>query len=85
MRDEWVMVAIDVCVYTIQSLEHLLDCRLESLWEGRADAGGEDGFIVDKGLRPRHEMLNILWGGHFGWFGITCCCVLPKVFKSEAC
>lgn len=48
-------------VYTIQSLEYLFDCALEGLWERSADARGEDGFVVNQGLGPGHEVLDIFW------------------------
>lgn len=62
MHDHRVVMAVDVCVDSVQSLEDLFDCRLEVLWEGGTDAGGEDGFVVDEGLCPGHEVLDVFGG-----------------------
>lgn len=39
--DHAVVVAVDVGVNTVQTLEDLLDCRLEVGWEGHARLGWE--------------------------------------------
>lgn len=41
----------------------------------------ENGFVVNIGLYPRHELLNVGRGGHLGRTLIVLV-VLPKIFES---
>jgi len=77
-----VVMAVDVRVDAVESLEQLLDGTLEVFGKRSADAGGEDGFVVNKRLGPGHEMLDVFGGGHFGGFRVAGCGVLPEVFES---
>jgi len=79
--DDRVMMAIDVRINPIESLEDLEDEWAKGTGEGDADAGREHCFIVYVGLHPGHEVLDVFGSGHFGGllvgFG-----VLPEVFES---
>lgn len=77
------MVTVDVRVDSVQSLEELTDRRLEVLGEGGSDARREYGFVVDVGLHPAHQVLDVFGCGHLGWFGIAGLGVLPEVFESK--
>lgn len=81
LHDNGVVVAVDMCVDAVEALEDLLDGRSEGFGEGDADAGGEDGFVVDVGLHPRHEVFDVCRGGHLCGFGVPRCGVLPEVFE----
>ena len=82
MHNHLVMMAIDVGVDAVETFEELADCRREMFRERHADAGWEGGFVIDVGLDPGHEVLDVFWGGHFGGFGVAGGGVLPEVFKS---
>lgn len=79
-----IVVAVDVGVNAVEALEHVADERRESLWERYADAAGEHLFIVDIGLHPSHQVLDILGCGHLGR-SLVVLTVLPQVLKSAAC
>lgn len=81
MHNDGVVMAVNVCVDSVQPLQDLLDGWLEVFWEGDADAAGEDGFVVDVRLHPSHQVFDVGWGGHLGGFGVASCSVLPKVFE----
>ena len=81
LHDDGVVVAVDVGVDAVQAFEDLLDGCLEVFRERDADATGEDGFVVDVGLYPCHEMFDVCWRRHFGGFGVSGCGVLPEVFE----
>ena len=68
-------------VHPIEAFEHVSDDGFEGAWEGDAEFGGEEVLIVDIGLAPCHEMLDILGGGHLcGALERGVRRVLPKVF-----
>jgi hypothetical protein len=52
--DDGVVVAVDMRIDSVKSLEDLKDQWAEGAWEADADARGEHGFIVDIGLHPGH-------------------------------
>lgn len=81
LHHNWVVVAVDMCVYAIQPLEDLLDSGREVFGEGDADAAGEDSLVVDVRLHPCHQVLDVGWGGHLGGFWVASCGVLPEVFE----
>lgn len=83
MHHNRVVMAVDMCVDPIESLKELLDCALEVFREGGADARGEYGFVVDEGLRPSHQVFDVLWRAHLGRFRVASRGVLPKVFESR--
>jgi len=80
--DHGVVVAVDVRVDAKQSLDQLSDGALEVLGEVHADPAREDGFVVDVGLHPRHQVLDVLRGGHLGR-PFVLAAVLPEVFEPE--
>ena len=84
MYHDRVMMTVNVCVYTVQSLEDLADCASEGFREGHADAAGEVRFVVDEGLCPGQEVLDVFGGGHFGGFGEAGGGVLPEIFESRS-
>jgi len=77
------VVTVDVRVDSVQSLEQLTDGGGEGFGEWDADAAGEDGFVVDVGLHPCHEVFDVLRCRHLGWFGVAGKCVLPEIFESR--
>jgi uncharacterized membrane-anchored protein len=79
-----VVVAVDVCIDTVQALEHVADERGERLGEGYANARREHGLVVDVRLYPGHKMLDILWSRHLGGLLVSLR-VLPQVFESRWC
>ena len=81
LYDDRVVVAVDMRVDSVQPLEDLLDGRWEVFREGNTDAAGECGFVVDVGLHPSHQVLDVGWGRHLGGFGIARCGILPEVFE----
>lgn len=64
---------------SVEALEDLGDTGAEGLGEGYANARGEDGLVVDRGLDPGHQMLDIGWCGHFGRLAVLGGFVLPEV------
>lgn len=44
------------------------------------DFAGKYRFVVDVGLDPGHELLNVRWGGHLSWT-LVVLAVLPKVLE----
>lgn len=78
--DDAVVVAVDVCVDTVQALKDLLDGGLEGCWEWHAWVGGEDGSVREEVRGPGEEVGDVagsgetdgtreLWG------------MVPKVFE----
>ena len=47
-----IVMTVHVRVDAVEALEHCADGALEFRREGRADAGGEEGLVVDVGLAP---------------------------------
>ena len=84
MHNHGVVMAVDMRVDPIQPLEELSDDGGEGLREGDADAGGEGGLVVDVGLHPRHQVLDVLGGGHLGGFFVRGG-VLPEVLEFVGC
>lgn len=80
LNDDRVVVAVDVRIDTVQALEHVADERGEGLGEGHADARGKHGLVVDVGLDPGHEVLDVLWRRHLGGF-LVGFGVLPEVLE----
>jgi hypothetical protein len=80
LDDDRVVVAVDMCVDTVQTLEHVPDESWESFWERNADARGEHGLIVDVGLYPCHEVFDVFGCGHLGRLFVVFG-VLPEVLK----
>jgi hypothetical protein len=79
--DDRIVVTVNMGVHSVQALEDLLQARTEGFGEGDADAGGEDGFVIDGGLHPGHEVLDVFGGGHLGGLFVVVV-VLPEVFES---
>lgn len=81
LDDDGIVVAVDVRVDAVQALEHVAYESGERLGERHADARGEHGFVVDVGLHPGHEVLDVLGCGHLGGL-LVGLGVLPEVFES---
>ena len=64
LHDDGEMVAVDVRVHAVQPLEHLRDGRAELPREADAEPRGEDVGVVDVGLAPRHQVLDVVGRGH---------------------
>jgi len=45
--DDGIVVAVDVCVYSVEALEELAESCREMFREGHADAGREDRLVVN--------------------------------------
>lgn len=66
LNDDRVVVAVDVRIDAVQTLEHVSDQGGEGFGKGDADARGEHGFVVHVGLHPGHEVFDVLGRGHLG-------------------
>lgn len=64
---------VDVGVHSEHSFEYGFDDLAEGFGEGDPDLTGEDGLVVELGLDPGHEQVDVLWGWNFKW----CAYVLP--------
>ena len=82
LDDDRVVVAVDMCVNTIQAFEDVTEKSREGLREWDADSAREHLLIVDVALNPRHQVLDILWCGHLCRL-LVVLAILPEVFKSE--
>jgi len=80
LDDDGVVVAVDMCVDAVQTLEHVPDERWKCLGEGNADARGEHGLVVDIGLYPCHEVFDVFGCGHLGRL-LVVLGILPEVLK----
>lgn len=58
------MVAVNVGIDSVETLEDLEDQGTKGSREAYADSRWEHGFIVDVGLYPGHEVFDVLWGCH---------------------
>jgi hypothetical protein len=61
-----IVVAVNVGVYTVETLEDVSEERWESFGKGDTDPTREHLLIIDIALDPGHEMLNVLGCGHLG-------------------
>lgn len=80
LADDGVVVAVDVGVDAVHSLEDLADERGKCFGEGHADARRHDRLVIDVALHPRHELLDVRRGRHLGRALIRLT-VLPEVFE----
>jgi len=76
----WVVVAIDVRVDSVESLEELANEGREGLREGDTNSAWKYLLVVDIALNPCHEMFNVLWSWHLGG-SLVVLIVLPEVFE----
>lgn len=60
MDDDVVVMAVDVGIDTVETLEKLSHCSGEVFGKRHPDAGREDGLVVDVTLYPGHEVLNVV-------------------------
>jgi hypothetical protein len=81
MYDDWIVMAVDVCVHSVKALEELPEGGREVFREGNADAGGKGRFVVNVGLYPGHQVLDVFGRGHLGG-ALVRLGVLPKVLES---
>lgn len=103
LPDYRIVVAVDVRVHTVHSLEDLTneswegfgkrnayDCRQQSyriasvITQDKAltNLAGHDGFIVDVGLNPCHQLFDVGWCSHLGR-PLIILAVLPKIFEPD--
>lgn len=82
VHDDGIVMAVDVRVDAIQALEDVADTLWEVFGEGNANARWEGGLVIDVGLDPGHEVLDVFGCGHLGGFWVAGCGVLPEVFES---
>lgn len=103
LPDYRIVVAVDVRVYTVHSLEDLTDESWEGFWKRNTydcrqqsyriasaitqdrpltNLAGHDGFIVDVGLNPCHQLFNVGWCCHLGR-PLIIFTVLPEIFKPD--
>lgn len=78
--DDAVVMAVDVGVDSVQSLENLLDGRLERGGEGNARVGGEDVGVGEEVGGPGQEMRNVTRSGQTGGLGEVWR-VVPEILK----
>jgi hypothetical protein len=64
LNDDGIVVAVDVSIDSVQTLEHVPDEGGESLGKWHTDATWEHLLIVDVGLHPRHKVFDVLRRGH---------------------
>jgi hypothetical protein len=78
---DWVVVAVDMGIYSVQAFEELAQGCRKMLRKGDSDARREGCFVVNVRLYPGHQVLDIFGGRHFGraLVGIG---ILPEVFES---
>jgi len=81
MHDDLIVMAVDVCVDSVKALEELTEGGREVFREGNTDAGREGRFVVNVGLYPGHQVLDVFRRGHLGG-ALVSLGVLPKVFES---
>jgi hypothetical protein len=83
MHNDGIVMTVDMRVDAIQALEDIADGGGEVFGEGHADAAGEGGFVIDVGLNPGHEVLDVFGGGHLRGLGVAGGGVLPEVLEPE--
>ena len=84
LDDDGVVMAVDVCIDTVQALEHVANEGWEGLREWNTDTAGEHLLIVDIRLHPRHQVFNILGCGHLSR-SLVVLAVLPQVLEPGGC
>ena len=75
-------MAVDMCIDTVQALEHVADERREGLGERYANATWEHLLVIDVGLHPCHQVLDVFGCGHLGR-PLIVFAILPKIFEPE--
>lgn len=81
VHDDWIVMAVDVCIHSVEALEELPEGGREVFREGNADAGREGRFGVNVGLHPGHQVLDVFGRGHLSG-ALVSLGVLPKVLES---
>jgi hypothetical protein len=81
MAYDWVVVAVDMGVDSVEAFEELAQGCGKMFRKGDADAGREGCFVVNVRLYPGHQVLDIFGGRHFGR-ALVGVAVLPEVFES---
>jgi hypothetical protein len=96
LADDWVVVAVDVGVNTIHSLEDLTDHAWEGLgewdtccmsvminptvWAAPTDSTGEYSLVVNVALNPAHQVFDVCRGRHLRGTFVVLR-ILPEVFE----
>ena len=81
VHDDWIVMAVDVRVHSVKALEELPEGGREMFRKGNADAGRESRFVVNVGLDPGHQVLDVFGRRHLGG-ALVGLGVLPKVLES---
>lgn len=78
--DDAVVVAVDVCVDSVEALEDLLDGGLEGSGEGHARLGGEEVGVGQQVRGPGEQVGDVAWGGQTRGSGVLGR-VVPEVLE----
>ena len=78
--DDGIMVAVDVRIHAVQTLEHIPDKGRERLGEGYTNTTRKHLLVVDIRLDPRHEVFDVLRRCHLGGL-LVVFAVLPEVLE----
>lgn len=81
VHDDWIVMAVDVRVHSVEALEELPEGGREVFREGDTDAGREGRFVVNVGLYPGHQVLDVFGRWHLSG-ALVSLGVLPKVLES---
>jgi len=80
LPDYWVVMAIDMGVHSVHSLENLPNHAGEGFRKLDANSTWEYSFIVNVALNPGHQMFNVRGSRHLcGTFVVLS--VLPEVLE----
>jgi hypothetical protein len=82
VNNDRIVMTVDMCVDAVQALEDVAHGLWEMLGERYADPAGKGGLVVNVGLHPGHEVLDVLGRRHLGRFRIAGRSVLPEIFES---
>jgi hypothetical protein len=84
LNDDRVVVAVDVGVDTVETLEHVANERRECLREWNTNTTREHLLVVDVRLHPCHQVFDVFGSRHLGR-SLVVFTVLPEVLKSTPC
>jgi hypothetical protein len=84
LNNDRVVVAVDVGVDTVETLEHVANERRECLREWNTNTTREHLLVVDVRLHPCHQVFDVFGSRHLGR-SLVVFTVLPEVLKSTPC